>query len=129
MDGADAIPGIEGITKPGVIGRARSKTWADEKDGDESEDLELGQGEPTPSFRADTRRVMALPEQDGKMSNELAKRKSALDVNRTLYRAHRQMRLSVMARMDDSTESPVLNGISLSEIKNISHSMRSSSKF
>jgi hypothetical protein len=39
---------------------------------------------------------MALPEQDGKMSDELAKRRSALEVNRTLYRAHRQMRLSVM---------------------------------
>ena len=72
-----------------VLRRGRSKSLADEADGESSSEFSA-------SFRGDSRRALALPEKDHKMDAELAKNKSALAVNRQLYRAHRQMRQSVL---------------------------------
>jgi hypothetical protein len=44
----------------------------------------------------DWRRAINLPEHDRNLDDELAKNKSAIAVNRQLYRAHRQMRIAVM---------------------------------
>jgi len=50
------------------------------------------------SFDIDSRRALALPEHDPEMKKNLMndKQMSALQVNRQLYRSHRQMRLSVI---------------------------------
>jgi len=78
--------------KPPIITRGRSKSLAEE-----SESLEHSFPEPpAPAFPSDSRRALVLPERDPKVNEELAKNSSALAVSRHLYRAHRQMRLSVM---------------------------------
>jgi hypothetical protein len=74
--------------KPGIITRGRSKSLAEES--------ESSNDSPVPSFRGDSRIALSLPERDPKVNQELAKNQSALSVSRQLYRAHRQMRLSVM---------------------------------
>lgn len=76
------------LKKPGTIKRGRSKSLADES--------ECGSESPVPSFRGDSRIALSLPERDPKVNQELAKSQSVLAVSRTLYRAHRQMRISVM---------------------------------
>lgn len=79
------------LAKPDKIQRKRSRTL-----GDETDNLEEHSAEFAPVFKADARRALALPETTKKndMVDEL--NKSALVVNRNLYRAHRQMRISVM---------------------------------
>eukprot|EP00529_Nitzschia_sp_RCC80_P008869 CAMPEP_0113486848 /NCGR_PEP_ID=MMETSP0014_2-20120614/25206_1 /TAXON_ID=2857 /ORGANISM="Nitzschia sp." /LENGTH=1175 /DNA_ID=CAMNT_0000380529 /DNA_START=258 /DNA_END=3785 /DNA_ORIENTATION=- /assembly_acc=CAM_ASM_000159 len=86
--------------KPGVVRRGRSKSLEDN-------DLEPSAVRKSPSKAspsqqksiinagADARRAINLPERSSQAQGKLAN-KSALAVNRTLYRAHRQMRLSVI---------------------------------
>jgi hypothetical protein len=47
-------------------------------------------------FKGDYRRAVNLPEHDKQVDDDYQKSQSALVVNRQLYRAHRQMRISVM---------------------------------
>lgn len=79
------------LDRPGVLKRGRSKSLADEKEATDSSDDFNG-----PAVRGDTRRALALPERDARHSEVLSMNQSAIVVNRQLYRAHRQMRLSVM---------------------------------
>lgn len=84
----DQLPDFAALKKPSTITRGRSKSLADESESfDESS---------APAFHGDTRRALALPERDPKVTEELAKNQSALAVSRHLYRAHRQMRLAVL---------------------------------
>lgn len=74
------LPNIP-IPKPGHYVRKRSRSF------DENDFKQQIQNIP-----ADARRAVALPGRDSKIDD---KNKSALQVNRQLYRAHRQMRLAV----------------------------------
>lgn len=81
--------------------RSRSLGEQDEKDEDrEKSMLELLEKEKEPHFEKDARRAMMLPEHDHNLTEIDAivkdETKSALVVNRKLYRAHRQMRLAVL---------------------------------
>jgi hypothetical protein len=107
------MPGLDGPSGPsgpGLMKRQRSKSLADENEA--GFDAEEGSSDSfvVPAFRADSRRALALPEhassrnnellahpgQTAIMNSELGKNMSALAVNRQLYRAHRQMRISVL---------------------------------
>jgi len=87
------------IKKPSIVTRRRSKSL-------ETENPEYERAEsPVPDMiddhlskaelGVDARRALMLPERDGAIKDELAN-KSALAVNRELYRAHRRMRVSVL---------------------------------
>lgn len=80
------------LPKPKAYVRKRSRSM----DGDGLDSLKSKQ--PAPSFAADARRAVALPEHDPKMKDFIKQgtNKTALQANRELYRAHRQMRLSVL---------------------------------
>mmetsp|Transcript_12048 Transcript_12048/g.13792 ORF Transcript_12048/g.13792 Transcript_12048/m.13792 type:complete len:1089 (+) Transcript_12048:74-3340(+) len=85
---------VPNIPKPSVIHiRVRSRSF-NELSLDESEMNVL----IDPCVNPDSRRAVALPEHDPETKNSLANDKtlSALQVNRQLYRSHRQMRLSVI---------------------------------
>jgi hypothetical protein len=82
QDKSSELPTIPPIPKPGRYVRTRSRSF-DEKDFKKA-DVQL--------FTADVRRAVALPGRDSAIND---KNKSALQVNRQLYRAHRQMRLAV----------------------------------
>lgn len=88
-----AVPGLPSA-KPAIYVRRRSRS-VDDKDSEEVEE-----GEEKPGFISNSRRAIGLPEHDHKLKDidELVKdeSKSALVVNRKLYRAHRQMRLAVL---------------------------------
>ena len=84
--GADFAVEDESNVEKGKLGRKRSYSLPGEND--ESSDVA--------KFGADSRRAVALPEHDRNIGGNLNKSKSALVVNRQLYRAHRQMRLSVL---------------------------------
>lgn len=81
QDTASELPFIP-IPKPGAYVRKRSRSF-DEKDFKKAE---------AQWFTADARRAVALPGRDSSIDD---KNRSALQVNRQLYRAHRQMRLAV----------------------------------
>jgi len=87
----ETIPEID--SKPAIVTRRRSKSLADEKEGIEGDDLS---DSARYSFQGDSRRAVVLPEHDAATSSKLAMNKSAISVNRQLYRAHRQMRTSVL---------------------------------
>jgi hypothetical protein len=96
------LPGLS-IPRPHImVERARSRSMGNDEDqGDGSEELksveEKRQGPPAPKFAVDARRAVLLPERDPKQKEVIInKNKSNLQVNRQLYRAHRQMRLSVV---------------------------------
>jgi hypothetical protein len=82
QDKASELPSILPIPKPAKYVRKRSRSF-DEKDFKKAE---------APLFTSDARRAVALPGRDSAIND---KNKSALQVNRQLYRAHRQMRLAV----------------------------------
>ena len=69
--------------------RRRSYSLTDKEGGESPKIVQ------TPQFGTDSRRAVALPEHDSPGA-EFSKNKSALVVNRQLYRAHRQMRIAVM---------------------------------
>jgi calcium-dependent protein kinase len=78
------------IPQPSIVTRKRSKSM--------EEDTHLAMEDASAELASkDSRRALNLPEHASKrmMKDELAN-KSALAVNRQLYRAHRQMRLSVL---------------------------------
>ena len=87
------LPGLpqsaSGLAKPPPYTRRRSQSLCDKDKEETSESREL-------HAVADVVRDMMLPESGILGSVDLDKLKSALVVNRTLYRAHRQMRLAVM---------------------------------
>lgn len=75
--------------KPAPYTRRRSRS-VDDQDPD-VDDTDV------PSFGADARRAMLLPEHDrAQESTSTVEKKTALFVNRQLYRAHRQMRQAVL---------------------------------
>jgi Ca2+-binding EF-hand superfamily protein len=89
MHALGLLPSIE---KPEPYIRRRSRS-VDDQDPDYVEDDE------PPSFGADARRAMLLPEHDHKESLESITKDEALTplvANRQLYRAHRQMRQAVL---------------------------------
>jgi hypothetical protein len=104
------MPGLDGQSGPGLMKRQRSKSLADEDEADLDGEEGSSDSFVVPAFRADSRRALALPEhassrnnellahpaQTAIMNSELGKNMSALAVNRQLYRAHRQMRISVL---------------------------------
>lgn len=83
-----SLDGNEEVEKASLT-RRRSYSLTD-KEGDETSKVDQ-----TPQFGADSRRAVALPEHESPNA-EFSKNKSALVVNRQLYRAHRQMRIAVM---------------------------------
>jgi hypothetical protein len=70
-----------------ALGRRRSSSLP-------TEEMEARKEEA--QFKGDSRRAVNLPEHDKQMDDDYHKSQSALVVNRQLYRAHRQMRISVM---------------------------------
>jgi len=100
------MPGI--LLEPGVVNggfkklsyvKRRSRSVGDEMDGEDPL-AEKSEKKEEPHFEKDSRRAMMLPEHDHNVTeiDALVKdeTKSALVVNRKLYRAHRQMRLAVL---------------------------------
>lgn len=86
-----AVPGLPAKV-PTLYVRRRSRSVDDK-------DKEDGEEEKEPVFNQDSRRAMNLPEHQHHKEIEALVRdesKSALVVNRKLYRAHRQMRLAVL---------------------------------
>jgi len=90
--------------KPPVIGRRRSKSLEGEQEQydrqdspseDFTNDFDSSLNPSKAELGVDTRRALNLPERHDGIQGELAK-KSALAVNRELYRAHRKMRISVL---------------------------------
>jgi hypothetical protein len=82
------------LPKPEGFVRERSRSMDHAVDHADPHDFfnNANKEEPaTPTFPADTRRAVALPEHDPNNEN-----KTALQVNRQLYRAHRSMRTSVL---------------------------------
>jgi hypothetical protein len=79
------------IPKPSVIVRGKSRSF-DEREMKSTFIIEHS------SLMIDSRRAVALPEHDPEKKKTFAndKQMSALQVNRKLYRSHRQMRLSVI---------------------------------
>lgn len=91
--GGKKIVGI--LPYPDLIRRQRSKSLENEA----LEAQNAAAAASTPSTRAsgaDTRRALNLPEHGTHKTKDELANKSALAVNRQLYRAHRQMRLSVL---------------------------------
>ena len=98
------IPKPSSIPKPSVITRGRSKSLEGEYAKynrsespmeDISDDIESESNLSKAELGVDTRRALTLPERNDAIQGELAN-KSALTVNRELYRAHRHMRISVL---------------------------------
>lgn len=92
-----AVPGLPAQT-PTLYVRRRARSV---DDGDKEENVEGGSDEKDPMIvKQDSRRAMLLPEHSHNQKDiEALVRdgsKSALVVNRKLYRAHRQMRLAVL---------------------------------
>jgi hypothetical protein len=90
------LPGLGGISKPALYSRQRSRSMGDEDDRSGAVD---NKGENNiPKFAPDARRALALPEREKSQAYDAIndKSKSALQVNRQLYRAHRHMRISVV---------------------------------
>jgi Ca2+-binding EF-hand superfamily protein len=91
------------IAQPAIVTRRRSKSLENEaldaQNTAKSSSQEVSSGTQSESLRvagSDTRRALNLPEHGAdNIKDELAN-KSALAVNRQLYRAHRQMRLSIL---------------------------------
>mmetsp|Transcript_57303 Transcript_57303/g.116658 ORF Transcript_57303/g.116658 Transcript_57303/m.116658 type:complete len:1133 (+) Transcript_57303:288-3686(+) len=87
--------------KPGIITRQRSKSLETEpvlyvrQDSSFADTMESSPNPNKASLGVDTRRALNLPERNDGVQDELAN-KSALAVNRELYRAHRRMRISVL---------------------------------
>lgn len=78
------------IPKPRPYIRTRSRSY------DEMSKAEEEEG-PAQMFSADARRAVALPEHDKSQKDTVKNgKKTVLQHNRQLYRAHRQMRMSVM---------------------------------
>ena len=69
-----------------VAGRPRSSSMPVESEADKEE----------PQSKGDSGRAVNLPEHEQQTDDDYHKSQSALIVNRQLYRAHRQMRISVM---------------------------------
>merc|ERR1740130_2071927 len=91
--GSDIFCPVPNIPKPSVIHiRVRSRSFNDTFDERETTNLS------DPCLNPDSRRAVALPEHNPETKNSLVNDKtlSALQVNRQLYRSHRQMRLSVI---------------------------------
>ncbi|KAL3925767.1 MAG: hypothetical protein SGILL_000185 [Bacillariaceae sp.] len=93
VTGAEAVPDLSKTVsppKPAIVTRRRSQSLDTDATIEPSDSADF-------STTKDTRRALNLPEHGDKeaMKDELAN-KSALAVNRQLYRAHRQMRLSVL---------------------------------
>jgi hypothetical protein len=88
------LPGLSGVSKPALYSRQRSRSMGDEDDSG-SVEKKL---ENTLKFAPDARRALTLPEHEKNQAYDAIydKSKSALQVNRQLYRAHRQMRISVV---------------------------------
>lgn len=88
----DRLPPLHTIPKPEPYIRKRSRSF------DEMEHAKACEDPSLRMFSTDARRAVALPEHDpNQMESIMSDRmKSALQHNRQLYRAHRQMRLSVM---------------------------------
>lgn len=88
------IPNLGAMSKPSIVTRRRSKSL----EGETLEAVEAA-AEPAPGKvrTGDTRLALNLPEHGAKdkMKDDLAN-KTALAVNRHLYRGHRQMRLSFL---------------------------------
>jgi hypothetical protein len=90
------LPGLGGMGKPScVLSRQRSRSVGDKDEDGSAVDKK---GENTPKFLPDARRALALPEHEKNQAYAAIndKSKSALQVNRQLYRAHRHMRISVV---------------------------------
>jgi len=90
--------------KPSVVTRRRSKSFGNEEAAaarpdspteDFLEDVEATANLSKSELGVDARRAVVLPEKHDAIQDELAN-KSALYVNRELYRAHRRMRISVL---------------------------------
>jgi len=87
--------------KPAIITRRRSKSMETEYAECERPDSPIEDSFDDASIRSkaelgvDTRRALTLPERHDAIQGEFAN-KSALAVNRELYRAHRRMRISVL---------------------------------
>jgi len=101
VDVKNALPFIP---KPSVSMRGRSKSLegeyaeynrSDSTMEDISDDIESESNPSKTELGVDTRRALTLPERHDAIQGELAN-KSALTVNRELYRAHRHMRISVL---------------------------------
>lgn len=77
------------------------------------------------SFDIDSRRAVALPEHDPEMKKSFVndKQMSALQVNRQLYRSHRQMRLSVIdaCKRFEEQQAKHAHGVLLAEKKNMAN--------
>jgi len=77
------------------------------------------------SFDVDSRRAVALPEHDPEMKKTFVndKQMSALQVNRQLYRSHRQMRLSVIdaCKRFEEQQAKHAHGVLLAEKKNMAN--------
>jgi hypothetical protein len=90
------LPDLRGMPKPHPYVRKRSRSMDDKETSAASSKEEP----PTPTFitARDSWTAVALPEHDANKKEFLGNdnTKSALQVNRKLYRAHRQMRLSVL---------------------------------
>ncbi|CAB9516822.1 MAP kinase-activated protein kinase 2 (Fragment) [Seminavis robusta] len=92
-----AVPGLP--SKPPTLYIRRRSRSVDDKD-KEMQEKEAAEKEKEGIIQQDSRRAMMLPEHnhDKKEFDALVRdeSKSALQVNRKLYRAHRQMRLAVL---------------------------------
>jgi len=77
------------------------------------------------AFDIDSRRAVALPEHDPETKQMFAndKQMSALQVNRQLYRSHRQMRLSVIdaCKRFEEQQAKHAHGVLLAEKKNMAN--------
>merc|ERR1719217_1342645 len=77
------------------------------------------------SFDIDSRRAVALPEHDPEIKKLFVtdKQMSALQVNRQLYRSHRQMRLSVIdaCKRFEEQQAKHAHGVLLAEKKNMAN--------
>lgn len=94
---APAASAAPKLPKPPVVTRKRSQSLSTDKPEYQEDDAsdELDHNPSKTELGVDTRRALALPERDEAIKDELAN-KSALTVNRELYRAHRRMRVSVL---------------------------------
>ena len=85
------------LLKPQMITRRRSQSLSTDRPDAHEEDSvdDLDHNPSKAELGVDARRALNLPERQESIKDELAN-KSALAVNRELYRAHRRMRVSVL---------------------------------
>lgn len=90
-------PQMPKLSKPQIVTRRRSKSLSTDQPESQEEDLseELDHNLSKSELGVDARRALTLPERHEAIKDELST-KSALTVNRELYRAHRRMRVSVL---------------------------------